>query len=616
MAREAARQALALTQALTERNAGLWQDDLIVAHLTSGHTRESQRDHAGAEVEYRAALDLSQQLVERHTGEDRRQLADAQLFVVKCYAYLAGLAAKRPDHRASERWARAAAELARSWHTELPDSAPWGVALVAACDRLGTALLARGDRAGAEREFRQSLATADRLCRDEPDDPDKRWNAVMARIRLGSVLKEQGRLEEALAEYRPAVAMGEALLQRDAHNERIIHDLTLARQMIAEILESAGRLEEALHELAQMRELCDALSPESPDRVHMRSAHVWRTGAVLEQLGRRADALQVYREYLDRLAEPPALESNRAFLDGERAVAHGQLGTTLAQSGELVSALQHFREANRVCEMFVQRGGPQADAWRENLAVGLRSTASVLERMGRDRDAQETFRESLEIRRGLLGSEAADAERSRLADDFRRLGDGYTRNGDLGSALQAYEVCIALEEQRVERAPTDPAPRLALATARVAAGHGHLRAAQTADALASFRKAVEALQPLAGEGAEDRTQYELSVALEGVGECLNRLGRHEESLAAHSQALSLRNRLSERAPDNAALTTAVIYSLFNVAAQLHRLGRREQALGYAERCERKIESAMRDGVAVEPALVDALRDLRSELASS
>jgi tetratricopeptide (TPR) repeat protein len=140
----------------------------------------------------------------------------------------------------------------------------------------------------------------------------------------------------------------------------------------------------------------------------------WRA-AVLDSLGRPAEVLTAYESAVDHFARPSADETS--YMGGLAASYHviGRLRNDLGQPAE--RALESFREALRLRKVLRDRADSGAIDY-SNCGGTLQRMGETLERLGRDAEAAEAYRQA------IVHQEAACA-RDPSSSKYRRFLDGH-----------------------------------------------------------------------------------------------------------------------------------------------------------------------------------------------
>lgn len=290
----------------------------------------------------------------------------------------------------------------------------------------------------------------------------------------------------------------------------------------AQILEVLGRPGDAAHAFAQ-----------AADRQAGWAAPRYQLARLLRELGRPADALGVAQQAAELAPQDADALQLLAMLQEE-------LGQLPAAAATLAAALAR---------------APQRAALHHNLGV-------VLHRQGRHAQALLAHQQAL-----ALGLDVAEAHYN-TANTLQALG----RADD---ALAAYRRALAL-------APQHALSLYDLARLRWTLGHAdfdaELLAAQQQAPGSDLAPGLRGLLLLKAERADAALQaYELAARLapqradylDGQGQSLSQLGRHEEARAIHQRAAAL-------APQDASV-------LANAARSLYAGGHADEGLALAER---------------------------------
>lgn len=403
---------------------------------------------------------------------------------------------------------------------------PLGFAL--AKRRLGAAYQEKGDYKRAEEYYSEADSLLDNL-----DDDGER--AVLY-VAWGSLSQERGQVSDALARYRQGLAINES--QKNALGEAI------CRRHIGSALHGLSRLEDAAEELRHARALLEQQGGEDrPELIEVAN----RLGAVLEDQGHIADALELFREahtHADALGIGPAkVESLR------------HMGSALAACGSLTEAEARYCEAIELC-------GELSDEVALSALHG--EFGDVLAEQGRMREAIESYKVAL-----ALDQDHSDMPGLALAN--RRLGSAYQRTGNLDRAKDLFADAERLL-QRLEddderallflqkgslledegkylealseygRARTkyeNQRNALGIAAARRSEGSAHLQLARIADAEASAEAALDTVEP-----TEDKP--ELVACLNLLGAVRRAQGDLEEARELHTRALAIAERMELR----------------------------------------------------------------------
>jgi tetratricopeptide (TPR) repeat protein len=101
-------------------------------------------------------------------------------------------------------------------------------------------LQSQGNLSGALEEFRKTLAIAERMAAQDPDNAGWQSDLATSYVWVGIVLESQGNLAGALEEFRKDLAIVERLAAQDPDNAGWQRELSVSRTRIGDVLESQG----------------------------------------------------------------------------------------------------------------------------------------------------------------------------------------------------------------------------------------------------------------------------------------------------------------------------------------------------------------------------------------
>ena len=191
---------------------------------------------------------------------------------------------------------------------------------------------------------------------------------------------------------------------------------------------------------------------------------------------------------------------------------------------------------------------------------------------------------------------AAEAQATRRFDDVRKLANTFMfefheQIKDLAGSTPAREflVATALEylDELASEAGDDASLKLELAEAYRKVGDvqgnpdagGHL--GDTTGAMASYRKAMEMLAPLAAADPDNADiRRELSIGHKNIGDMLAAMGQSEEALACYRQSLEIAEALAAESPSDKVARRDLSVCYNRMGRILARTGQTEEALDW------------------------------------
>jgi tetratricopeptide (TPR) repeat protein len=351
-------------------------------------------------------------------------------------------------------------------------------------ERLGDTLQEAGRLDEALDAYQQSYETG--------MNPERiaNWYPAVPLADAGDVLGQLGRWDEAIAKHHEAIAAR----RQDGDRRR----LATAIERLGDTLRQAGRFEEALDAYQQSYDT--GMNPERATNWYA-AVPLADAGDVLGQLGRWDEAIAKHEQAIDTWRQ-----------DGDRrgvAIGLERLGDTLRQAGRFEEALDAYQQS------YETGMNPERVAnWCP--AVPLAYACDVLGQLGR-------WEESIAKHHQAIAIQHEDGDRRKLAIGLERLGDTLRQAGRLEEALDAYQQSYdtGVNPERAE----DWSPASCLyETARTLTS-----LKQWDEAVAKHHEAIAAWQ-------QDGDRRKLAIGLELLGDTLQVAGRLEEALKAYQQS--------------------------------------------------------------------------------
>lgn len=464
----------ALGEALSFAERARHQAAIGALHDLRGQLFERQKDAAGAERAYRAAMTARQGggapnfgtakgLVDlafvaigrgdfpsaeqrfREAIDLQRQLAPVSFVLAKTLANLAKLVSMRGDlDEAGSRLRDAAALLERL----APDTAEFALAL----NNLGAHLWQRGDLSGAAATYERALRIQER------SDPSSRDVAVSL-ANIAQVLARQGKLAQAERSYRRALSIYERIGAGTADEAEALNqfgnlllnrgDLPAAEEFHLRALAIRERIAPNSTELAASLNNLGKLANHRGDAVRAHDYYT-RALAIMERLS--PDSLDTARVLNNLglvaagrgdltaaetlLKRALALKERNAPGTADVASTLINLGDMRANSGDLPAALTFYESARAVLEKAAPEG--------LELATVLGNLADLAERRNNAAEASALATRAL----AMIERLAPDSDTH--AQGLRRLGLQAFRKREFERAAGFFERSVtALESQTI-----------------------------------------------------------------------------------------------------------------------------------------------------------------------
>jgi len=320
---------------------------------------------------------------------------------------------------------------------------------------------------------------------------------------LGRLYEERGQHEEARGRLEEAVRIRRAIHEGD--HPRLATTLL----NLGEFLKGTGDAVDALRIFEEAHQMNVSLFGERSVSAATTLASI---AAAHERLGELERALETHREAVSIVREA-AGESHASFLTGLTQI--GRIAALLGRDGEAEEAFERLLALDAA-----RRGDGAHDA---SSVDRLREYANFLSARNRTEEAEPLLREILDATERLFGDDHPNT-----ATTLNSLAVLYLRMERPSEAAPLFRRALAIEEQTIGAEATNAIiTRFNLSHAL--AGMGNPEAA-----LEQIARVVEL-----GRATLPPGHWYLGVFLQGKGDFLTDLGRHEEALAAHREELSI-----------------------------------------------------------------------------
>jgi hypothetical protein len=326
------------------------------------------------------------------------------------------------------------------------------------------------DWQGAMDRYKAGLEIARSIAAKYPGDIATQENRI---AQVYSERNQPGDVAAALAEYRDALAIQTQLLDKQPNNTSLISNLALTRRRIGALL--ADKPDDAQREYEAAVAGRAKLYETDPGNMQ------WRAGLATDET---------------------------------------LLGDVLLQQGEWGGALRNYRAAAAIAEGIVSRN-PAETGWQRNLAVLNVKQGDALVNRGNQvvLHPEPVQDESARLIDNALARYRAAAEdyeslteagSPRYRDQFEvqiKIGDILVRQNKYTEAIDAYQSASATAQQLPDQQVGDLLVRVSVALEQAGDGAVHQSADNgKADALAFYRKALEAIEAAAGKAPENQLQ--------------------------------------------------------------------------------------------------------------
>ncbi|MFT5469847.1 MAG: tetratricopeptide (TPR) repeat protein [Verrucomicrobiales bacterium] len=196
----------------------------------------------------------------------------------------------------------------------------------------------------------------------------------------------------------------------------------------------------------------------------------WREGLAHELIGNlsleRGDlvaALEAYREYRTIMERQAREAPDNTGTQRDLSVSHEKIGDVLAEQGDLAGALESYRVSMVMAEQLAA-SDPSNATWQRDLSVSHYRIGGVLAAQGERGEALESYRATIAIFEQLAASDPSNITSQRdLFVSHMKIGDVLAAQGERGEALKSFRAAMASAEQLAASDPSNAASRRDLA---------------------------------------------------------------------------------------------------------------------------------------------------------
>jgi tetratricopeptide (TPR) repeat protein len=320
--------------------------------------------------------------------------------------------------------------------------------------RLGEIALARGDLSGAMDHEEKALATALKLTRLDPGNPDLQRDLWAAYDKIGDLFKARGDLSVALERFEAGLGITSKLAEAEPGNAERERDLSTAYIKVGDAQSALGDFSAALgsyRSALAIREEIAVAKPETAGWQRDISVAQERIGDTLMAQDDRETALENYRAALvtrDRLAK---IDPANAGWQRDLSVSQEKVGDLLRAEGDLAASMQYYLASLAIRDRLVELDSTNS-GWQRDLSVTHNKIGDVAQELGDLDDALERYRASFAIREQLAKIDADSAvSQADLAASYARLAQIKAAQGDKAEALRLFRAGRAIVAPLAER---------------------------------------------------------------------------------------------------------------------------------------------------------------------
>lgn len=313
--------------------------------------------------------------------------------------------------------------------TKYPEKIDWQLRLATASSKIGTALLFRGDRFGADAEYDEALRVRKGLAEAYPEDRKVQRDYSVALNRKGEILIGLGRYEEARGYIRGARDLRRILSSKDPENRELKRDIIVCQIWLGDTFKAEQRFSNARAEYLVALEIAEKLAQE--DETSKSAARDFTVS--LNKVGetylgeKNAASAKSYFERALPIRKKLALDESNRAAQRDLFVSYIQLGHVAFSEKQLGQARSYFSSALEFAEKLFQKDQTYAQ-WEAD-AAEAKGWYGMAAKTGGVAMIRQAITQLDEMRKeGRLVK-----DREILIAQFQEILDGRTPNGGLHS---------------------------------------------------------------------------------------------------------------------------------------------------------------------------------------
>lgn len=425
--------------------AGL-QRELAEAYLKVGDVQGNPYipnlgDTRGAAQSYRQALQISQTLTEANSKD-----WEAQQYLARSYKSLGEVLPVLGQPTEGIVDLRHACEIFNGLAAGKPEREEFRQELADCYQVLGDlqghgGRMNLGDPAGALESYRKGLAIYQAKLTLDANDKAARRGVAVLQVRMGDLLMRDD-LRAAMNKYRSALLTIQDLSAADPTNAEARRLLAMGNQKVGGAQEDLGELKAALKSYDNASSVREELMRADPSNALASMNFVVSlryVGDLLYRMGDRAGALAKYQRAVEILDKLAGAEPDNVEVQGRDSLMHIFVGQTFATMGKRQEARAATSRGLEITKQLAKRKDATPDELSEYAETFLTCEPADL----RDLSAALEYAKQSVVKSGGTDSENLDI-----------LAQAYFRSGDVARALETEEKAARLLPPKNSEQPT------------------------------------------------------------------------------------------------------------------------------------------------------------------
>jgi tetratricopeptide (TPR) repeat protein len=318
--------------------------------------------------------------------------------------------------------------------------------------------LANLNRTNEAIEFsRRAIALQQQIADRDTRNASFRLDLTHVQETLVQLLGNVGKRLEAMDVARQALIATDRLVSEQPQNPQFRCERARVRLSLGNLANSAGDWKTALDHFRTAESELAELVDRHPDRSDFRAAFAQSHTDVARALranGDRAGALAKFRQALDEQKRIAAGKNPGDAIWAQLAAGHRWVAAGLTDSGDLAGAIQEQRRAIALLERLLTLH-PDRQEYRSTLSWTYIEVAGLY--IGRDTPAViENAGKALPFLEAQYAEDrSASGRLDALAAPLRQIAAAYSRQGELGRAIETRRRLVQMREEFAALDPTD-----------------------------------------------------------------------------------------------------------------------------------------------------------------
>ncbi|WP_441261149.1 nSTAND1 domain-containing NTPase [Bradyrhizobium sp. 521_C7_N1_3] len=248
--------------------------------------------------------------------------------------------------------------------------------------RVGDALIEKGDKANARKNYQLGLDIAERFAALKPDDAGWQDHLLFLHDKLGEALRMDGDTRGALEHYDKSIEIEERLIKQYPDKVSFKHRMSATRNRIGDAIADQGDSNKALEQYRTAMNLSKEVAQREPQDLGRRvtlAVRYSRIGATLVKLNDRAGAFDALNTAMDIRKKLTENDQSNTLYQTHLASSFTSLGNFFEADKKFEEAVQYYHEAVKIRQKLVNKD-PENKIWQHSLSDAQEKLKTVQSR--------------------------------------------------------------------------------------------------------------------------------------------------------------------------------------------------------------------------------------------